>query len=253
MPSSEAEHGGYMRQVSARRRVEAEAAADSCATAAAGMHHALVLRPIPTAPDNGFYLRVGKRLIDVVLSALGLVLAAPIIALASLAVRLESGSPTLYRSERVGRGGRRFVFYKLRSMHTDAEETLGELQHLNEVSGPVFKMASDPRITRVGRFLRTTSLDELPQLWNVLRGDMSLVGPRPPIPEEVAKYQDWQLGRLAVTPGLTCFWQVRGRVLIGFDDWVRMDLDYVACRGLRTDLHILLATLPAVISRRGAF
>ena len=194
-----------------------------------------------------------KRTLDVVLAVCGFAVAAPILAVAAMAVWLESGAPVFHRSIRLGRGGRPFIFYKLRSMYPGAEWASRELRLLNEVDGPVFKIADDPRMTSVGRVLRRTSLDELPQLWNVLRGDMSIVGPRPPLPEEVLEYDDWQLGRLSVRPGLTCYWQIRGRSLINFEDWVRMDLEYIASRGFWTDLKIMVSTIPAVLSGRGAF
>lgn len=171
----------------------------------------------------------------------------------ALAVRFDSKGPILYRSWRVGEGGRLFSFLKFRSMVVGADAIREELRHLNEVDGPVFKIARDPRITKVGHFLRKTSLDELPQLWNVLVGDMSLVGPRPPILEEVRLYQPWQLRRLSVRPGLTCLWQISGRSRIGFDEWMRLDMEYIDRRCFALDLKILLLTVPAVVSGRGAY
>ena len=170
-----------------------------------------------------------------------------------MAIKINTPGPILYRSRRVGEGGRVFSFLKFRSMVRNAEMLRDELVHLNEVDGPVFKIARDPRITRVGAFLRRSSLDELPQLWNVWRGDMSLVGPRPPIPEEVLHYQPWQMRRLSVRPGLTCLWQVSGRSRVGFDEWMRMDLEYIDRRSFRLDLSILLRTVPAVLSGKGAY
>ena len=157
-----------------------------------------------------------------------------------------------FRQRRVGLNGRTFVLYKFRSMSRDAEGRRGELESLNEMSGPVFKMQRDPRVTPIGRFMRRLSFDEVPQLWNVLRGDMSLVGPRPPLPDEVRKYVRWQRRRLSMKPGLTCLWQVSGRNRIDFDDWMRMDLSYIDNWSLKLDFEILLRTLPAVISARGA-
>ena len=154
---------------------------------------------------------------------------------------------------RIGRGGKPFTFLKLRSMVQDADRHRHQLTHLNECDGPVFKIARDPRITRIGRFLRSTSLDELPQFYNVLAGDMSLVGPRPPIPEEVAQYEPWQLRRLDVRPGITCLWQISGRSRIGFQEWMRLDLEYIRRQSLSLDLKILVRTLPAVLSREGAY
>jgi lipopolysaccharide/colanic/teichoic acid biosynthesis glycosyltransferase len=145
------------------------------------------------------------------------------------------------------------VFYKLRSMVDGAHESRKYMLHLNEVDGPIFKISNDPRVTRVGRFLRRSSIDEVPQLWNVLKGDMSLVGPRPPIPEEVEKYEPWQRRRLDVKPGITCLWQISGRSKLGFDEWMRLDIQYIRHRSFLLDIKILLRTLPAVLSRDGAY
>jgi lipopolysaccharide/colanic/teichoic acid biosynthesis glycosyltransferase len=208
---------------------------------------------VTLAPVRGLYLRGGKRVLDLAGAAIGALLLAPVLLATSLSIKLNTPGPVLYRSRRVGEGGRVFSFLKFRSMVCNAEMLREELLHLNEVDGPVFKISRDPRITRVGALLRRTSLDELPQLWNVLRGDMSLVGPRPPIPEEVCQYQAWQFRRLSVRPGLTCLWQVSGRSLVGFDEWMRMDLEYVERRSLGLDLAILLRTVPAVLSGKGAY
>lgn len=205
------------------------------------------------APNRGLYLRGGKRVLDLVGAALGGLLLAPVFLAIAVAIKINTTGPILYRSRRVGEGGRVFSFLKFRSMVCNAEMLRDELVHMNEVDGPVFKIARDPRITRVGAFLRRSSLDELPQLWNVWRGDMSLVGPRPPIPEEVLHYQPWQLHRLSVRPGLTCLWQVSGRSRVGFDEWMRMDLAYIERRSLHVDLSILLRTVPAVLSGKGAY
>jgi lipopolysaccharide/colanic/teichoic acid biosynthesis glycosyltransferase len=212
-----------------------------------------IRKPIPLRVADGFYARYGKRCIDVVGASLALVLTLPLLVLVCLAVRLESSGPALYRSLRCGLGGRPFVLYKVRSMRDGVELTAEQRRRLNQVSEPAFKAREDPRLTPLGRLLRRTSIDELPQLWNVLRGEMSLVGPRPPLPSEVERYEDWQLQRLAVLPGLTCLWQISGRSLIGFEEWVRLDLEYIQRRGLGTDLRILLATVPTVLSGRGAF
>jgi len=193
-----------------------------------------------------------KRALDLTLATLALAALAPVFALVALAIRLESPGPVIFRQVRAGRGARPFVFYKFRSMGVDAEQQRAGLAHSNEQSGPVFKMRADPRLTRIGGFLRRWSLDELPQLWNVVRGDLSLVGPRSPTFDEVAQYERWQRRRLAVTGGLTCLWQVSGRSRIGFVEWMRLDLRYVARRGLALDLGLLLRTLPAVLSGRGA-
>jgi lipopolysaccharide/colanic/teichoic acid biosynthesis glycosyltransferase len=177
----------------------------------------------------------------------------PFVPLIALAIKLDSRAPVLYKSVRLGKDGEPFVFYKFRSMVEGAHESTRYLRHLNETGGPVFKSARDPRVTRVGRFLRRTSIDEIPQLWNVVRGDMTLVGPRPPIPEEVEKYEPWQRRRLEVKPGLTCLWQVSGRSKLGFDEWMRLDIQYTQNMTFMLDLKILLRTIPAVISREGAY
>ena len=201
----------------------------------------------------GSYRRFGKRLLDAVVGSLLLAAALPVIAVAALLVKMDSPGPVFHRAIRVGRGGRKFTFLKLRSMQKDAEELRGLLLHLNEAQGPAFKLQSDPRVTRVGRILRKTSLDELPQLLHVVEGHMSLVGPRPPFPEEVERYEPWMLRRLAVRPGLTCLWQISGRSDLSFEEWMRLDLEYVDRYSLAMDLRILALTVPAVLSGRGAY
>jgi lipopolysaccharide/colanic/teichoic acid biosynthesis glycosyltransferase len=222
-------------------------APDSTATRLRG----LALREVPE--ESGVYLRVGKRLFDIVGALVALVLSSPLLALAALLIKLESRGPVVYKSVRIGRGARPFTFFKLRSMVNGADRHRHTLSHLNETDGPVFKMARDPRVTRIGRLLRISSVDEIPQLWNVLRGEMSLVGPRPPIAEEVAQYEPWQLRRLDVLPGITCLWQISGRSRIGFQEWMRLDLEYIKHRSLWLDLKILVRTIPAVLSREGAY
>jgi exopolysaccharide biosynthesis polyprenyl glycosylphosphotransferase len=195
-----------------------------------------------------------KRLVDLVLTSLGLLgLLIPLVLIA-LAIRVDSPGPVLYRQVRLGKNGRPFTILKFRSMHRDAEARLAELRERNEASaGLMFKMRDDPRVTRVGRVLRRLSLDELPQLLNVLRGEMSLVGPRPPIPAEVANYEDWQHGRLRARPGITGLWQVSGRSEVPFHDMVRLDLHYIRNWSLTLDIEILLRTIPAVLTSRGAY
>jgi exopolysaccharide biosynthesis polyprenyl glycosylphosphotransferase len=193
-----------------------------------------------------------KRALDVALAALVLLLSLPAVGLVALLIKLTSGGSVLFRQTRCGLNGRAFTLYKFRTMVEDAEERRLDLLHLNEMNGPVFKLRSDPRVTAVGRFLRKYSLDELPQLWNVLRGDMSLVGPRPPIPEEVRRYQRWQRRRLAMKPGLTCLWQISGRNNIDFERWMQLDLEYIDSWSPMLDLKILLKTIPVVLSGRGA-
>jgi lipopolysaccharide/colanic/teichoic acid biosynthesis glycosyltransferase len=199
------------------------------------------------------YRRGGKRFLDVLVALLALPFALPVVAIAAVLIKLDSPGPVFHRAIRVGRGGRKFAFLKLRSMQQDAEELRGLLLHLNQAQGPAFKLHNDPRVTRVGKLLRKTSLDELPQLWHVLKGDMSLVGPRPPFPEEVEKYEPWMLKRLSVRPGLTCLWQIRGRSDLSFEEWMRLDIEYVDRCSLFLDVKILLLTVPAVLSAKGAY
>ncbi len=194
-----------------------------------------------------------KRLFDLIVGVVSLVFILPILPLIALMIKLDTRGPVFFKQGRVGRNGRVFKFYKFRSMVHEAESKRAELGELNEQDGPVFKMRSDPRITSVGGFLRRSSFDEIPQIVNVLRGEMSIVGPRPPLPQEVACYQPWQLSRLAVKPGITCLWQISGRSRIGFNEWMRLDLEYLRTRSFKTDLLILLKTIPAVIERKGAY
>jgi exopolysaccharide biosynthesis polyprenyl glycosylphosphotransferase len=194
-----------------------------------------------------------RRGMDVVGASLGLVLGAPLLALIALAIRLDSPGPMVFRQTRVGAGGRRFEMYKFRSMHEGAEAELERLRDLNEADGPLFKIHDDPRLTRVGRFLRRTSLDELPQLWNVLRGQMSLVGPRPPLPAEVSRYMEWHKRRLEVRPGMTGLWQVSGRSMISFDEMVLLDIYYIENWSPWLDFKILLRTIPKVLFGDGAY
>jgi len=194
-----------------------------------------------------------KRGIDFVGAVVGLVLGAPFLALTALAIRLDSPGPVLFRQTRVGAHGKTFEIYKFRSMREGAEEEVKQLRELNEADGPLFKIHDDPRLTRVGRFQRRTSLDELPQLWNVLRGEMSLVGPRPNIPEEVSHYAEWHKKRLGVHPGMTGLWQVRGSSLLSFDEMVLLDIYYIENLSLWLDCQILLHTIPKVLFGDGAY
>jgi exopolysaccharide biosynthesis polyprenyl glycosylphosphotransferase len=192
-----------------------------------------------------------KRAIDAVGSGVLLLLAAPIIGAAAVAIKLTSPGPVFFRQNRCGLYGRRFEMLKLRTMVLDAEDRQTTLLDLNEMDGPVFKIKNDPRVTKVGAILRRFSIDELPQLWNVLRGDMSLVGPRPPIPLEVARYQTFERRRLSVRPGITCLWQVNGRNAIDFADWVKLDVEYIDTWSLKNDFKILLRTIPVVLNGSG--
>jgi exopolysaccharide biosynthesis polyprenyl glycosylphosphotransferase len=198
------------------------------------------------------FQRMMKRLFDIVLSGGALVVLAPLLALTAAAVALTSRGGVLFRQERVGLHGRTFHMLKFRSMVANAEDLKEKLEALNEQSGPVFKIREDPRITPLGRFLRKYSIDELPQLVNVLRGDMSLVGPRPPLPREVARYEAWQRRRLSVRPGLTCVWQIAGRSQISFEDWMLLDMHYIDHWSLVRDLRLILQTVPVVLTGRGA-
>lgn len=193
-----------------------------------------------------------KRIFDLVVSVAGLVLLAPLFFGIALAVKLDSPGPVFFRQRRVGLNGREFWMWKFRSMCVGAEAMQPALAALNEMDGPTFKASQDPRITRVGRWLRRTSLDEFPQFWNVVKGEMSVVGPRPPIPSEVKEYQRWQRRRLSVRPGLTCTWQVSGRSEVDFDRWMELDLHYIDHWSLWHDLSIVLRTIPAVLFGRGA-
>ncbi len=204
-----------------------------------------------TTPDHPLSLLV-KRAMDIVLSGILLIVLFPFMALVGILVKLTSKGPMIYRQVRCGLYGRRFVLYKFRSMREGAEDVLWEIKHLNEMDGPVFKMRNDPRVTPLGRYLRRSSVDELPQFWNVLMGDMSLVGPRAPLPEEVREYSRWQRRRLSVKPGITCLWQVSGRNEIDFHEWMKLDLHYIDNWSLLLDLKILLRTFPVVLLGKGA-
>lgn len=194
-----------------------------------------------------------KRATDLLVTTVVGILTFPVTALIALAIRLDSAGAVIYQQIRIGKNGKPFTCYKFRSMVTDADELRDTLAELNEATGPLFKVRNDPRQTRVGRFLRRYSLDELPQLYNVLRGEMSLVGPRPNLPYEVEQYQEWHKKRLSVSPGLTGLWQVSGRSDLTFDEMVLLDIYYVENWSLALDLHILLRSIPAVLKGRGAY
>lgn len=196
---------------------------------------------------------IAKRAIDIAFSLLALLVLAPILMVAVVAVWLSSPGPAVFVQERIGRAGKPFKMLKIRSMYAEAERQRNHYEALNECEGPVFKLRQDPRVTPVGRVLRKFSIDELPQLVNVLRGEMSLVGPRPPLPHEVSMYGDLERCRLLVTPGITCIWQVSGRSNINFSNWVEMDLAYIQSWSLWLDWTLLARTIPAVLSGRGAY
>ena len=202
------------------------------------------------APDDEIRLMV-KRVCDVALASAALVLLSPLMLAIAALIRLTSPGPAIFRQVRCGLNGRRFTLYKFRSMCENAEELKPALAHLNEKT-TAFKIANDPRVTPVGRILRRFSIDEWPQLWNVVRGDMSLVGPRPPVPEEVERYERWQRRRLRMRPGLTCLWALEGRDWLDFDTWIRKDLEYIDHWSLGLDFNILMRTIPSVLSGKGA-
>ena len=212
----------------------------------------MTARQLPGRVEHARANGPGKRLIDVILAGAALLIIWPLLAALGLVVRASSAGPALFRQERIGRGMRPFTMLKLRTMIDGADRLVAGLLDKTGADQRLYKFQDDPRITRAGRRLRRWSLDELPQLWNVVRGDMSLVGPRPGLASEVEAYESWQLARLAVRPGLTGAWQVSGRSEVGFDDCVRMDLAYIENWSLRGDLIILAKTIPAVLRRRGA-
>lgn len=207
----------------------------------------------PYRAGEGFFEH-GKRLLDRVAAGAGLLVLSPLCAGLAIAIKLESKGPVLFSQTRIGQGGAPFRCWKFRSMYIDAEQRKEELMAQNEMQGgTTFKMKSDPRITRIGRFIRKASIDELPQLWNVFVGDMSLVGPRPPVPAEVSSYTAFEKQRLMVKPGITCIWQVSGRSDIPFAEQVRLDIEYIVKRSLKLDVSLLLRTIPAVMFARGAY
>lgn len=199
------------------------------------------------------YTSTLKRLLDITLAVIVLLATLPIWLVIAIAIKIDSPGRAIFVQERVGLRGRRFRFYKFRSMTDGADHMKAAMRHLSEVDGPVFKVRSDPRVTRIGRLLRRTSLDELPQIINIVKGEMSLVGPRPALPEEVAQYRPNDMVRLAVKPGLTCWWQVRGRSTLDFDTWMACDREYVYGLSFLTDVRILVRTVRAVLSCRGAY
>lgn len=202
--------------------------------------------------ESRLYLFI-KRSIDIICSLAGIIVLSPVFLIVAILIKIEDPKGTIFFcQERNGQHPNTFKMYKFRSMVHNAEELLKDLQHKNEQTGPAFKMTDDPRITKVGKFIRKTSLDELPQLFNVLKGDMSLVGPRPPIPREVKEYNSYQMQRLLVKPGLTCIWQVSGRNNIGFDEWVDMDIEYIKTRNLLLDIKLILKTVKVLFGDSNA-
>lgn len=183
-----------------------------------------------------------KRVIDIVCSLSGLLLLSPVLIIVSILIKLESDGPIIFSQDRIGYKGQKFKMYKFRSMVVNAEELKKKLAERNEMSGPMFKMKNDPRVTKVGKFIRKTSIDELPQLINILKGEMSLVGPRPSLPKEVKEFEPWMMEKLEVKPGLTCYWQVSGRNDIDFEDWMKLDIKYVRERSFCLDMKLIFKT-----------
>ncbi|MHB8481833.1 MAG: sugar transferase [Nitrospiria bacterium] len=215
--------------------------------------HGIPLLTFSTVPFNEFLLFI-KRTLDILVSGVIIFSLAPLFMIIALLIKISSPGPVFFKQFRVGRNGRHFTLYKFRSMVLDAEERKKELEGLNEMNGPVFKIKNDPRVTSVGSWLRKTSLDEIPQFWNVFIGEMSLVGPRPPLPEEVTHYKRWQKRKLSMKPGITCLWQISGRNNnTNFDDWMKLDLKYIDNWSLKLDMQIFLKTIPIVLWGRGAF
>ncbi|AYE33893.1 sugar transferase [Clostridium septicum] len=193
-----------------------------------------------------------KRIIDILASIIGLVLLSPFLLIIAILIRLESEGPVIFSQKRIGLKGKTFNMYKFRSMVVNAEELKNNLEKENEMSGPMFKIKNDPRVTKVGKFIRKTSIDEIPQLINVLKGEMSLVGPRPSLPKEVKEFEPWMMKRLEVKPGLTCYWQVSGRNNIGFEDWMKLDIKYVKERSVLLDIKLILKTVTVLFGDENA-
>ena len=217
-------------------------------------HHSTTDERIGLSLQPVFFDKVSiwKRLLDIIVSSIALIALSPLMLILAIAVKLNSKGPVFFKQQRAGLGGAPFTFLKFRTMDFDSDEKKSDLLQFNERTGPVFKMKNDPRVTRLGKFLRKWSLDELPQFINVFLGDMSLVGPRPPTMDEVEKYDNWHNYRLEIKPGITCIWQVYARHEKSFEDWVRLDIKYRQKQSLLFDLKLLALTIPAVLSRRGA-
>lgn len=193
-----------------------------------------------------------KRFFDICLSTAALVVLSPLLLVIAILIYLEDKGPVIYSQTRIGKDGRAFKLYKFRSMCVDADEKLKDLQKLNERDGPVFKIRDDPRVTKIGKFIRKTCIDELPQLVNIIKGDMSIVGPRPPLPNEVEQYNSYQKQRLLVVPGLTCYWQIQKGEETTFDEWVELDLKYIKERSILLDFRLILLTFKVILSGKGA-
>ena len=202
---------------------------------------------------KSFIYKALKRIFDIVLSGIALICLSPIFVITAIAIKLEDGGPAFFTQQRAGKDMKTFKMYKFRSMYVNADEKLKELLKDNEQTGHAFKIKNDPRITKVGKFIRKTSIDELPQLINIIKGDMSIVGPRPILPFQMEECNDYERQRLIVQPGLTCYWQIGGRANIKWDEWVELDLDYIEDMSLWTDLKMIVKTVPAVFDSEGAY
>lgn len=214
--------------------------------------NSILLIKVGGSMKNISYL-ILKRMIDIIGSIICIVLVSPVLLVTAVLIKLESKGRILFSQTRVGLHGKEFKIYKFRSMVDGAEALRKSIEHKNEMSGPMFKVRDDPRITKIGRFIRKTSIDELPQLINVLKGEMSLVGPRPSLPSEVEKFEPWMLKRLEVKPGLTCYWQVSGRNNICFEDWMKLDIDYVNYRNIQEDIRLILKTIILLFGDKNAY
>lgn len=204
--------------------------------------------------SNKFSLyEVIKRLIDIVCSFLGAIVLSPLFIIIAIIIKITSKGPVFFSQKRVGKNGKEFYMYKFRSMVVNAEDLKEKLATQNEMSGPMFKMKDDPRVTKFGKFIRRTSIDELPQLWNVFKGDMSLVGPRPSLPKEVAKFEKWMCKRLEVKPGLTCYWQVSGRNNIDYEEWMKLDIRYIDERNTFIDIILIFKTIIVLFRNKNAY
>lgn len=215
--------------------------------------HSAVITEQTVIPNGGNIYLFLKRALDIVCSLLALIILSPVFLITSIAIKAEDGGKAIFTQIRVGKDNKPFKMYKFRSMCVDAEDKLKDLQDMNEMDGLAFKIEKDPRITKVGTFIRKTSIDELPQLVNILIGNMSIVGPRPPLESEVAQYNNYQMQRLLVKPGLTCYWQCSGRSNMSFDDWMDSDIDYIKNRSIWLDIKLILRTIPAVLRSVGAY
>lgn len=202
--------------------------------------------------EKSIWYYIVKRIIDITGSLCGIILLSPVMLITAIAIKLDSRGPVFFNQERVGQDGKMFRMYKFRSMVIDAEELLDKLKDKNEMSGPMFKIKEDPRVTKIGKFIRKTSIDELPQLFNILKGEMSLVGPRPNLPREVICFTDYEKTKLQAKPGLTCYWQVMGRSSVGFEEWMEMDIQYIRERSTWGDIKLIFKTVGVLFGDENA-